>query len=402
MERWQKPWIEQDQRTKNWAIRWREKGPDGKIHKRSMLAANYRDACLRRDIKAQELLSISTLTINPNAALSPLVDTYIRDREQIRKLRPGSIALKHRTLGRYLKEFKTIGQITRDSLVGYRDGLYTKYDSAVTVGIHFREIKAFVRWLYHEGKLEKNPFFNIEMPRQESMPHFITDDEILRIEKASSPKFLKIFRTAYLTGMRAGELLRAQWDQISWAWQLNPDTKKNERRAFITLEAQTTKTRRSRTIPLRREIVELIGRQKSGLIFGYTFHQNMHADWIAIKKNAGIEGRVRFHDLRHTFCRIYLQGGGTTSDLMTITGHQSLAMVQVYAHFESRWKSERIDAINIPTGLTGQIQGSDDGLSVIQGDSENHGETPSGGMDYDSSTRNNAAGYSDRSTAAQR
>lgn len=391
MQKWHEPWIEQDPRTKNWNVRWRELGPDGEMHKRSILAANYVDAGIRRKKKREEMLAISTMTVNPHADLAPLIELYIRRRIEVRKLRPGSILLKRRAYKRYLQFTKTIGEINKESLVDYRDNLYSQYDNGVTVGTHFREIKAFVRWLYKEEKIEKDPFVQIEMPRQESTPHFITDDEIIAIEKVSSHKFLKIFRTAYLTGMRAGELISARWEQVSWVWEFNPETKKNEQRAFITLEAKLTKTRHSRTIPLRREIVELIGRQKTDLIFGYSCHQYLHDEWVKTKERAGITDRIRFHDLRHTFCRIYLQGGGTISDMMSITGHQSLAMVQVYAHYETRWKSARMDAINLPSSFTGQIQGTDAGLSVIPTD--HRGPTETNGLDGkdDLSTENDGA-----------
>lgn len=394
MERWRKAWTEQDSRTKNWFLRWRERGADGLFRKRSLLCANYKDACAKRDIKNREMLESSTMTSTPHAELSPLLEQYVLDRTRVRKLRPGSIQIKRIALARYVEITKKVGNITRDSLIEYRDGLYSGL-AAVTVGIRFREVKAFVRWLWHEGKLEQNPFFNIEMPRQEFTPHFITDAELIKIEGVASADFRKIFRMAYLTGMRAGELMDATWEQVSWV----------NGRAFITPDARLTKTRRARTIPLRHEIIELIGRKGSGKIFG--FHKSsLQWAWNSAKKNAGITDRIRFHDLRHTFCRLYLQGGGTIADLMSITGHTSLSMMQVYAHFESRWRAERMDAMNLPTGLTGQItgqiQGSAPNLSVIQGDSGKLAETNESVKNGDSPTENDPENDGLASTVSRR
>lgn len=367
MEKLRKAWTEKDPRTKKWFVRWRELGEDGKIHKKSLLCDSYSHAIEQRDKKNEELRDSADMTATPHAGLSPLMEKYLKDRTLVRKLRPSSIILKRMVLERYAQFTHKVGDITRDSLIAYRDALYTGL-SAATVGIRFREVKAFVRYLWHEGVIEKNPFFNIEMPRQEFEPYFITDAELVRIEKAATPEFRKIFRMAYLTGMRSGELLNATWEQVSWV----------NGRAFITPDASTTKTRRARTIPLRHEIIELIGRHSAGKIFSFD-KASLRWAWICAKKLAGITERIRFHDLRHTFCRLYLQGGGTIADLMAITGHQSLAMMQVYAHFEARWKSERMDAMNLPAALTGQptgpIQGTTTNLEVIPGNTKKPEET---------------------------
>lgn len=356
MERWRKAWTEKDPRTDNWSVRWRERGTDGKLHKKSLLAADYQDAIARRDIKNKELKESFGSTVNPHAETAPLLEQYITDRTTVRELRPGAIAIKRQALTPYVAFTQKIQHVSRDSLIAYRDQLYTKLAPA-TVGIRFREVKAFVRWLWHEGKLEKNVFVKIEMPRQKFIPHMMTDDEILAIENVTSGEFKALYRMTYLTGMRRGEIMAADWRDFSMT----------SGRAFLTVQSATAKNRRSRTIPLRKEIVELIGTQGEGPIFPY--HAKYGIRW-AFKKAlnmAGIKHRIRFHDLRHAFCRLYLQGGGTIADLMTITGHQSLSMMQVYAHFETRWKSERMDAMTLPAILTGHTQGTEPLLSVIQG-----------------------------------
>lgn len=381
MEPLRKAWVEKDSRTGNWYVRWRERAANGAIEKKSLLGGKHSHAIEMRDLKNTQLKTVSGLTQEPHAELAPLLEKYIQDRIQIRKLRPGSIELKRVSLNRYIEITQRVGNITKESLIAYRDDLYSALSPA-TVGIRFREVKAFVRWIWSTGLIQSNPFMNIEMPRQELEPHFLTDEEIVRIESVAAPEFKAIFRMAYLTGMRSGELLAAQWEDISWVWTENPgNLSERVQRAFITVQAATAKTRRSRTIALRQEIVDLIGRRVAGRIFAYE-KSSLRWAWLTAKKLAGITDKMRFHDLRHTFCRLYLQGGGTIADLMAITGHQSISMMRVYAHFETRWKAERIDSMNLPTTLTGQItgqiQGTDTGLSVIPRDTQTHRETNKG------------------------
>jgi len=49
------------------------------------------------------------------------------------------------------------------------------------------------------------------------------------------------------------------------------------------------------------------------------------------REKSGIED-LRFHDLRHTFASRLVQGGVPLYNVMHLTGHKSLEMVQRYAH----------------------------------------------------------------------
>ena len=64
-------------------------------------------------------------------------------------------------------------------------------------------------------------------------------------------------------------------------------------------------------------------------------------------KRAGIQVRVRPHDLRHTFASNYLQSGqGTLADLSKILGHTSLKTTMIYAHFELKHLKEHVDLMD--------------------------------------------------------
>ena len=81
------------------------------------------------------------------------------------------------------------------------------------------------------------PFF--PMVREDNARQgFLTDQQYAKLRDAL-PDFLKpLFVTAYYTGVRLGELLAWDWDQVDWA------------QAFITLKASETKTGHSRAVPI--------------------------------------------------------------------------------------------------------------------------------------------------------
>ena len=55
---------------------------------------------------------------------------------------------------------------------------------------------------------------------------------------------------------------------------------------------------------------------------------------------------VRFHDLRHTFASRLVQQGVPLYEVMQLTGHKSLVMVQRYAHFAPEFQERAIGVHN--------------------------------------------------------
>ncbi|PHQ72264.1 MAG: hypothetical protein COB93_00925 [Sneathiella sp.] len=76
------------------------------------------------------------------------------------------------------------------------------------------------------------------------------------------------------------------------------------------------------------------------------------------RRKAGLND-VRFHDLRHTFASRLVQGGVPLYDVMHMTGHKSLEMVQRYAHLAPEFQSQSIkvlDQLGHNTGTVGKPQ----------------------------------------------
>jgi len=58
-------------------------------------------------------------------------------------------------------------------------------------------------------------------------------------------------------------------------------------------------------------------------------------------------GRIRPHDLRHTWASAYLKSGGTLADLRVLGGWGTLSMVQRYAHFQPHYLAERMIRVRL-------------------------------------------------------
>ncbi len=90
-----------------------------------------------------------------------------------------------------------------------------------------------------------------------------------------------------------------------------------------------------------------LGPKDSGPVF--TFHgkpiKSIKRSFGTACQKAGIED-FRFHDLRHTFASRLVQAGVPLYEVMNLTGHKSLEMVQRYAHLAPDFQARAISALD--------------------------------------------------------
>ena len=127
----------------------------------------------------------------------------------------------------------------------------------------------------------------------------------------------------YNTGLRFGEFLGIENEDIG------PD--------FVDVAGKTGKRR----VPLKPGVRRvMIGLCRQWTRFGFS------SAWKRAVKGSKL-GRVRIHDLRHTFASAYLKSGGTLADLRILGGWKSLAMLQVYADFQEDYLAKRMVKVRL-------------------------------------------------------
>ena len=185
-----------------------------------------------------------------------------------------------------------------------------------------------------EGLVTSNPFARRGHFKEHTAGKYIPDQEFRAIHK-NLPGFLQpVALTAYLSGMRAGEVTSLTWDKVDL------------QEGIIDLSAEDTKTDEPRLIylsalpELEKTFAELALEQRRGRRLVFTKSDGSAIPVWALRrpfldacKNAKV-GPYRFHDLRHTFNTNMVKAGVKKSVIMKLTGHKTLSMFLRYSHLD--------------------------------------------------------------------
>ena len=189
--------------------------------------------------------------------------------------------------------------------------------------------------------------FKIVLPKVNNLKtEFLTEDQLKglldTIEKDTNPYAGPIMLTALYTGMRKGEILRLEWNDIDFE------------HGFIHIRGP--KGGEDQTIPLNeaaRGVFERLPRTHT-LVF-----PGMHGERTGlyhaigdIKKKAGLPADFRpLHGLRHHFASALASSGKVDLYvLQKLLTHKSPTMTQRYAHL-------RDEALKKASNLTGELFG---------------------------------------------
>jgi integrase len=133
-----------------------------------------------------------------------------------------------------------------------------------------------------------------------------------------NPWIEPIMRLALATGMRRGEILAIEDNQINF-----------ERRSLLIRE---TKNGNSRTIPLTREAIQILEQlpKGRGLLFPITSNAFRLA-WEHLRERADL-GDLHFHDLRHEAISRFFELGLNPPEVALISGHRDMRQLFRYTH----------------------------------------------------------------------
>lgn len=169
--------------------------------------------------------------------------------------------------------------------------------------------------------------------------------KVVRNRRANN-RLRRIVQFGLYTGMREGEVRNATLAHVT----VLPPAPGSTRPMYV-LFIPRAKRRKQRTVAIPWKIVRTNGFQKRlaagdrGLLFPGWSKSGLSQARLRAVRRARL-GRVRYHDLRHTFIRNYLLSkAGDTARLQKQTGHSRMAGLQPYLHFQVGEVAETIDRV---------------------------------------------------------
>jgi integrase len=258
-----------------------------------------------------------------------MMERYLAERSILKapksRVRDGS-ALKH-----LLPVFgeKLLVEVTPKSLAAYRTQRRAEGSATATINKELQLVRHAFNLAMREWEwCRQNPMHKVALEAAHNqVDRWLTTDEENSLLNTSPVWLREIITFALNTGMRQGEILALQWQDIDFYRG--------------TLVVMKSKNHERRTIPLNNIVFELLSEKRvAGYTDGSVFVTGrgnplkvryLVRTFTKARDRAGLTD-FRFHDLRHTFASRLVQRGIDLYKVQRLLGHKTGVMTQRYAH----------------------------------------------------------------------
>ncbi len=248
--------------------------------------------------------------------------------------------------------------------------------SARTVQHYHRLLSEALKHAMRKGHIGRNPcdLAQAPSPRKRTMRTLTVAEVETMLTQASSTPYYPIIYTAVSTGLRQAELLGLRWRDIDLEGQSlsvsqvlykrggvfifkEPKTKGSSRRVDMTPKLGLfLKQYKAQREVLYLEQDKILG--LDDLVFASDKGKPLDPctvthNFARIVRRAGL-GRVRFHDLRHSFASIMLMKGAPAKVISECLGHASVAFtMDVYSHLLQGMQRDAMNLLDeaLPSGV---------------------------------------------------
>jgi len=227
-------------------------------------------------------------------------------------------------------------------IASYIGHLRTEHEyRQATIARKVASVKSFFHYLLHGAAISDDPTATLDTPAVERRsPRTLTSDEVDRLltesRRGTGPKVLRdaaMIEALFATGMRVSELTALNTDDVNLASGTVRCFGKGAKERIIPMYERAVTALRAYLDEGR--LAFLKNRDEKALFLNPRGARlTRQGLWLIIKEyvgEAGIDGEVTPHTLRHSFATHLLGGGAGLRDVQRLLGHSNLSSTQVYA-----------------------------------------------------------------------
>ncbi len=187
-----------------------------------------------------------------------------------------------------------------------------------------------------------------KLPLKKTLPNVLKSPKdfitLLEAAKNQSTHMYYLISFALYTGMRAGEILKLDWEDIDLS--------------NASLIVRDPKNKHDRIVYLTKTLCSILEETTTGKRTGPIIKnpqtgnrlQEYKKAWKTIREKAGIpttgSNRIRFHDLRHSFATINHANGVDIKIIKDLIGHKKIDSTLIYTHLVDQVQKDAIEKMD--------------------------------------------------------
>lgn len=229
-------------------------------------------------------------------------------------------------------------EATELDLMGYIHFMEGNHFASSTISRSVASIRALYQYLFHEGKIVKDPSSMLRSPKVEKkIPEILSVDEVdklLRQPDIHTPKGMRdtaMLELLYATGMRVSELLHLQTSDLNLEYGYVTCHDGEKERVIPIGNVSKAALKRymdyARCIFVKDDTETALFTNCSGKAM------SRQGFWKVLKgyaDEAGIKRDITPHTLRHSFAVHMLQNGADVKSVQEMLGHSDISTTQIY------------------------------------------------------------------------
>jgi integrase/recombinase XerD len=276
--------------------------------------------------------------------MEQIVDTYMLHLKVERGLAQNTLDSYRRDLNkftRYLRsnDVSTLDGVDRRIIMSFMEDLHNQHRAPATISRNLAAIRSFFSFLILENLVKTNPAIELDTPKiPKRLPNVLTITQVATLldqPNTRNPAGLRdkaMLELLYATGIRVSELVDLNLVDVNLEMGFLRCLGKGSKERIVPMGKTAIEATRSY---LQKGRGKLIRESEERAVF-----VNVHGGrltrqgfWKILKKyvrQAGFQGDITPHTLRHSFATHLLENGADLRSVQEMLGHSDISTTQIY------------------------------------------------------------------------